>query len=52
MGLASGPAVAALIMGKDNYELIIWVAVGALVLCMLTVVLPSLSQDRQSKLPV
>jgi predicted MFS family arabinose efflux permease len=49
MGLASGPAVAALIMGKDNYELIIWVAVGGLVLCMLMTIVPSLSQDRHSK---
>lgn len=49
MGLASGPAVAALIMGKDNYELIIWVAVGALVLCMLMTIAPSLSQDRHAK---
>jgi len=48
MGLASGPAVAALIMGKDNYQLIIWVAVGALLLCILTVIVPSLSQDRHA----
>ncbi len=51
MGLASGPAVAALIMGKNNYELIIWVAAGALVLCLLTTIAPSLSQDRHSQLP-
>jgi len=49
MGLASGPAVAALVMGKDNYQLIIWVAVGALLLCVITIVVPSLSQDRHSK---
>jgi len=52
MGLASGPAVAALIMGKNNYQLIIWVAVSALVLCILTVIVPSLAQDRHSKRPV
>jgi len=52
MGLASGPAVAALIMGKNNYQLIIWVAVGALILCILTVIVPSLAQDRHSKRPV
>jgi len=52
MGLASGPAVAALIMGRNDYQLIIWVAVGALVLCMLTTIAPSLSQDRHSKRPV
>jgi predicted MFS family arabinose efflux permease len=52
MGLASGPAVAALIMGKDNYELIIWVAVGALVLCMLMAIAPSLSQDRHVRGPI
>ena len=48
MGLASGPAVAALVMGKDNYQLIIWVAVGTLVFCILTVIAPSLAQDRQA----
>jgi heme exporter protein D len=41
--------VAALIMGKDNYELIIWVAVGALVLCLLMAIAPALSQDRHAK---
>lgn len=48
MGLASGPAVAAMIMGKDDYQLIIWVAVGALLLCALTIIVPSLVQDRHA----
>jgi len=48
MGLASGPAVAAMIMGETNYQLIIWVAVGALLLATMTIILPSLSQDRHS----
>jgi predicted MFS family arabinose efflux permease len=46
MGLASGPAVAAVLLGESNYPLIIWVAVGGLLLCLLTIIPPSLSQDR------
>lgn len=46
MGLASGPALAAFLMGETNYHLIIWVAVGALLLCTLTIIAPSLMQDR------
>lgn len=46
MGLASGPAVTAILLGKDNYELII--VVGALVIAItaLTCWMPSRTQDR------
>jgi len=46
MGLASGPAIAAAIVGENNYQLIIWVAVGGLLLCTATIIAPALSQDR------
>jgi predicted MFS family arabinose efflux permease len=46
MGLASGPAIAALIMGENNYPLIIWAAVAGLVLCTIMSIAPSLAQDR------
>ncbi len=49
MGLASGPAIAAMIMAESNYQLIIMVAVGALVLGMSIVVFPALSQDRRAQ---
>ena len=48
MGLASGPALAAFLMGENNYNLIIWVAVGALLLCTATIIAPSLMQDRHA----
>jgi predicted MFS family arabinose efflux permease len=48
MGLASGPALAAFLMGETNYNLIIWVAVGALLLCTTTIIAPSLMQDRHA----
>lgn len=48
MGLASGPAVAALIMGENNYPLIIWAAVAGLVLCTAMAIAPSLAQDRHT----
>ena len=46
MGLASGPAAAALMMGADDYELIVRAAVGALLICALTVVAPARARDR------
>jgi predicted MFS family arabinose efflux permease len=49
MGLASGPALAAVLMGETNYNLIIWVAVGALLLCTATIIAPSLMQDRHAE---
>jgi predicted MFS family arabinose efflux permease len=41
MGLASGPAVAALLLGQDNYALLIEVSVIGLVLCGLAVIVPA-----------
>jgi len=46
MGLASGPAVAALLLGEDNYPLIIAVAVAALIGSLLAIVIPARVQDR------
>jgi len=47
MGLASGPAVAALIVGDNNYGLLINVAVIALALCLLAMLLPARTLDRR-----
>jgi predicted MFS family arabinose efflux permease len=47
MGLASGPAVAALIVGEDNYSLLINVAVVALVFCIVAMVRPAWALDRR-----
>jgi predicted MFS family arabinose efflux permease len=41
MGLASGPAVAALIVGQSNYGQIINVATIVLVLCLVVVIMPA-----------
>ena len=41
MGLASGPYVAAMIVGENNYSLVITTATVALVLCMFVVIKPS-----------
>ena len=41
MGLASGPAVAAMIVGESNYGLIINVATVALILALLVVIMPA-----------
>ena len=45
MGLASGPVVAALLLGEDNYPLIIGAAVIALVVSLLAIILPARIQD-------
>ena len=47
MGLASGPAVAALIVGQDNYALVINASVIALVACLAVMILPAASLDRK-----
>jgi predicted MFS family arabinose efflux permease len=47
MGLAPGPAVAALIVGDNNYGLLINVAVIALALCLLAMLLPARTLDRR-----
>jgi len=46
MGLASGPAIAAMIIGESNYVLITWAAVAGLVACVLVVLYPARVQDR------
>jgi predicted MFS family arabinose efflux permease len=48
MGLASGPAVAALLMTGDSYTLIINVAVLGLVLCLLIMAQPALLLDKDT----
>jgi predicted MFS family arabinose efflux permease len=47
MGLASGPAIAAWLLGDNNYALITWAAVVGLVLSLLVILYPSRYQDRQ-----
>ena len=47
MGLASGPAVAALIVGQDNYALVINVSVVALIVCALVFISPARVLDRK-----
>jgi len=46
MGLASGPAIAGVLLGENNYALIIWVAVFGLILSLLVILLPARMQDR------
>jgi predicted MFS family arabinose efflux permease len=46
MGLASGPAIAGVLLGDNNYVLIIWVAVLGLVLSLLVILLPARMQDQ------
>ena len=41
MGLASGPAAAALLLGQDNYGLLVIVSVAGLLLCGLAVIGPA-----------
>jgi len=48
MGLATGPAVAAMLLGENNYPLIIGVAVAALVVSLLAIILPARVQDRSN----
>ena len=46
MGLASGPAVTAVLLGEDNYELIIMVATAVMIVTIVTMWIPSRLQDR------
>lgn len=46
MGLASGPVVTAMLLGEDNYELIIMAATLVMVISAVTVWLPSKLQDK------
>jgi MFS family permease len=48
MGLASGPAVAAVIVGTDDYSRVINVAVIALILCIAVFFVPARMLDRRS----
>jgi predicted MFS family arabinose efflux permease len=48
MGLASGPAVAALLLGENDYVLVTWAAVVGLVLSLAVVIYPARMQDRQA----
>ena len=50
MGLASGPAIAAFLLGENNYSLITWAAVVGLVLSLLFVFYPARLQDQSQKL--
>lgn len=47
MGLASGPALAAFLLGEDNYVVITWAAVAGLILCLAIVIYPARVQDRK-----
>ncbi len=46
MGLASGPAVTAWLLGRDNYELIIMVATVVMLFSAVTVWMPARLQDQ------
>jgi hypothetical protein len=48
MGLATGPAVAAMVVGQDNYGLLINISIIALIACLLVMVLPARALDRES----
>jgi hypothetical protein len=48
MGLASGPAVAAMVVGQNNYGLLINISIIALVGCLLVMILPAWALDRES----
>ena len=48
MGLASGPVVTAMLLGEDNYELIIMVAAVVMVISAVTVWLPARLQDQKA----
>ncbi|MCC2614669.1 MFS transporter [Aestuariibacter halophilus] len=46
MGLASGPAIAALVIGDNHYDVVINIAVFGLVLCALVAFVPTARLDR------
>jgi len=48
MGLASGPVVTAMLLGEDNYELIVMVATVVMVLSAITIWMPAMRQDKVS----
>ena len=47
MGLASGPAIAAMIVGEDNYGMVINIGVLALVLCLILFITPARALDKK-----
>ena len=47
MGLASGPAVAALLVGENNYGLLLNVSVAALIACCIVMAVPARVLDRK-----
>jgi predicted MFS family arabinose efflux permease len=49
MGLASGPAIAAAVLGEDNYPLIIGLALAGLLISLFAVIVPAIMQDRKSR---
>lgn len=49
MGLASGPMLAALVVGASNYGLVINLGTAILLLCLLATVLPSRLLDRERR---
>lgn len=46
MGLASGPMVAALVLGEDNYTLLINMAVISLIACLVVFIVPARVLDK------
>jgi hypothetical protein len=46
MGLASGPMVAALVVGTDNYSLVVNLGAAALAVSLMAALLPSRLLDR------
>jgi predicted MFS family arabinose efflux permease len=49
MGLASGPMLAALVVGKSNYGLVVNLGTALLLLCLLATLLPSRLLDRERR---
>ena len=49
MGLASGPFVAALIVGENNYALLINVALVFMAISMIAAIIPARFLDREAK---
>jgi hypothetical protein len=47
MGLASGPLVGALLLGEDNYGVIINIAIVGLIVSTAIVIAPAMSLDRR-----
>ncbi|NRB22639.1 MAG: MFS transporter [Shewanella sp.] len=48
MGLATGPMVAAFLLGEDNYTLVIDIAVITLIICAFVIIYPARLLDKQA----